>query len=354
MLAAYNSTKNILIIFGGADENNSIKMDLWVLTNANGLGNTAPTWQQLTISGTPPTARARMAGVYDDANDILIFFGGGTWRDQVGTFYDETWTITSVTTNPTWQKLVTAGTPPASRVGHSAAYDTAGNRMIIFGGNTSRTSPPEPSGRMNDTWILSNANGIGSISVWSQLSTVGKPPAREGHSAVFDSKNKRMVIFGGGGVPPGVRNDVWVLTDVSGTTSSWAEYDTGSLRPQARTFHGAVYAASTNRMMIFGGDTGNNNFVNDVWVLRSASGVPSKAVKTITIKGASNNVFAGYNLHLGAVAYDEANNELEGVLYVLSSSDPNVATVASNGLVKGEGMGTFYNQSTCEMLVGAL
>lgn len=99
---AYNSSTNTLIVYGGVDSTNKIQMDLWLLTNANGLQGTALTWSKLTIEGTPPSARYRMAGVYDETNDILIFFGGCSYSDSTGTLYDETWVIRNVTASPSW------------------------------------------------------------------------------------------------------------------------------------------------------------------------------------------------------------------------------------------------------------
>lgn len=341
MIAGYNSTKNMLIVFGGADSNNKIQMDLWVLTNANGLQDVAPTWSKLTISGTAPSPRARMTGVYDETNDVFIFFGGGSYPAGAWTFYDETWIIRNVTNNPSWHKLNPAGTLPTARIDPSAVYDAAGNRMIVFGGNTSTASPPAPSGRMNDTWVLSNANGTGGTPTWSQLSTLDKPAARSGHTVVFDSTSKRMLIFAGVDADNFARNDVWVLTNAGETTSAWAEYDTGKPRPASRAYHSAVYTGSAkNTMIIFGGDTGNNNLVNDVWVLRSANGIPSTPVRDIGLKAASTSLCPGYTLQLTAVASDASNNEVSGVLYTWSSSNPSVATVSSTGLVEGVGMGT--------------
>ena len=51
----------------------------------------------------------------------------------------------------TWTQLSTMGGPPAERVQHTAVYDATNNRMTIFGGYTTGTF-------FNDVWVLSNAN----------------------------------------------------------------------------------------------------------------------------------------------------------------------------------------------------
>lgn len=341
VVAAYNSSKNMLIVFGGVDSSNKIQMDLWGLTNANGLQGDTSKWSKLAIDGTPPTARAYMAGAYDETSDTLMLFGGGAYSSSAGTLYDETWTIRDVTSNPSWHKLNPAGTLPTARRDASAVYDAANNRLIVFGGNTSTANPPTPSGRTNDTWVLSNANGTGGTPTCSQLNTLDKPPARSRHTAIFDSASKRMVVFAGTGTDNYVRGDVWVLTNPGETTSSWAKYDAGRPRPTSRVYHSAVYTGSAkNRMIIFGGDTGNGNLVNDVWVLRNASGIPETPVRDISIKAASTSLCMDYTLQLTPVASGASDNEVSGVLYTWSSSDPGIATVSSTGLVKGAGPGT--------------
>jgi hypothetical protein len=340
VVAAYNSSKNMLIVFGGVDANGYPGTDLWVLTNANGLEGTTPTWMQTTIWGTAPTARVGVAGTYDEAADTIIFFGGVSFSASGGTLYNETWTIRDVTSTPTWYKLNPAGTLPTARRDASAVYDAASNRLIIFGGNTSAANPPNASGRMNETWVLSNANGVGDTPTWSQLDTLDKPAARSGHTAVFDGTNQRMLVFAGAGTDSYPRNDVWVLADAGETTASWTAYDTGNSLPTPRAHQSVVYTGgANNKMLMFGGAVGTNSFDNDVWVLRGANGIPSTPVAHITIKAASKDLFVGYTLQLVALSTDTSNSEVSGVLYTWHSSNTEVATVGSLGLVTGIGAG---------------
>jgi|GEM_PF-4337473 len=73
--AAYNPASNTLVIFGGQIEaqlpqNYTDLNDLWVLTNANGLGGT-PNWVNLIQQGDPasPTPRYGAFTAYDQANN---------------------------------------------------------------------------------------------------------------------------------------------------------------------------------------------------------------------------------------------------------------------------------------------
>src|SRR5689334_2243033 len=151
----------------------------------------------LKISAAPPRGRRTLGPLPFVALLVLLATAGGA-RAQ-------TWT----------QQAPTGGPPPFRCYGASTVYAPASNRMILFGGRNCSGS-----GSYNDTWVLTNADGTGGTPQWIQLSTSGLPTARNNHSAVYDAVNDRMIIFAGcvGTCTP-VFNDVWVLTNASGVSS---------------------------------------------------------------------------------------------------------------------------------------
>src|ERR1700678_2400395 len=90
----------------------------------------------------------------------------------------------------TWNQLTPTGTPPAARAWASAIFDPPTSKMIVFGGGlTSGT------GDLNDAWSLSTSGAP----AWTVFTPLGAlPAARLGQSAVYDSANSRMIVFGGG------------------------------------------------------------------------------------------------------------------------------------------------------------
>jgi len=328
-IAGYNVENKILVVYGGADST-SILTDLLRLSNANGVGASA--WTTATITGTAPKpARAIMTGVYDESTDTIIFFGGRNCVSSTCTLYDETWTIQSATVGtPTWVELAPTGTAPSARVYHSSVYDSVNNRMIIFGGNTSTSSPASASSALDDTWVLTNANGVGTPA-WTNLDPTTKPDSRFAHSAVYDSVNDRMTIYAGIDTDNVVMPDVWVLTD-SLETPLWIKYNTGSPAPRARAYQSAVYA-DDNRMVMFGGNLGDNTFIDDTWILQNANGIPSSPVAKIVIESSSTTVCKTKINQLVAIAYDADDVEIPGAFFVWSSSDTSIATVDAEGFV---------------------
>src|SRR5207245_8242854 len=120
---------------------------------------------------------------------------------------------------PSWQQAIPHGASgsPAPRADPSAVYDQRSNRMIVFGGDNNTF------GAYNDVWILMNADGTGGTPAWLELSPANPPPARTVHTAAYDPATNRMIVFAGQSSPHSpatVFNDVWVLTNANGTEAN--------------------------------------------------------------------------------------------------------------------------------------
>jgi len=262
--AGYDPGSKRMIIFGGAEGHSSpCTNDSWVLTNAAG-GSSS--WIQLSPAGGPPAARWGQAGTYDPISNTLIIFGG---NDCFSTFFTDVWVLSNangVSGTPTWTQLSTSG-GPAPRFEVGAVYDSTSNELIVFGGQGNGTY-------FNDVWVLSNANGSGGTPVWTQLFPTGTPPAVRGYvSATYDPTTNRMTIFGGTNTG-GKLGDTWVLINANGVggTPAWMQIAASSTYfPYAREAHTAVYWPATNEMVIFGGDT-TGVYFNDVFFLSHANG----------------------------------------------------------------------------------
>jgi len=114
---------------------------------------------------------------------------------------------------------------------------------------------------------------------WIQLAPSGVLPyGRVGPSAVFSPSSNRLIVFGGETVhtssPYLFLNDVWILSGANGTGSaSWQQaIPQGAVgSPPPRELPTACYDQTTNLMIVFGGQDGSQLF-NDVWVLVGADG----------------------------------------------------------------------------------
>ena len=158
------------------------------------IASASPSWTLLGPSGlTYPLFRNGSTTVYDPSSNRVILFAGSS--DDVGNpRLNDVWIETNANGlggTGAWSNLIPNGAAgsPQVRSQHSAVYDAANNRMIIYGGCG---AVPTSNGCLpiaDNVWVLSNANGLGGTPTWMQLfPTGGPPPARQSHQAVYDPR----------------------------------------------------------------------------------------------------------------------------------------------------------------------
>ena len=318
--SVYDPSSNRIILFAGLSDDAAAGdprlNDVWVETNANGLGGTGA-WSNLIPSGSPQV-RSDHSAVYDAANNRMIIYGGcGAVPTSNGCLpiADNVWVLSNangIGGTPTWTQLFPTGGPPPARQGHQAVYDPTTNSMIVWagqngGGNGCATFP--------DVWVLSHANGLGGTPNWTQLSTTGGPPPGQYFStAVYDSANNVLTVFGGTGLlgtTCGLTNAVWALSHANGTggTPVWTNLvpqgAPGAPSNRQATF--AIYESSSNTMTIFGGSA-RNKALNDSWVLSHANGIGGTSTWTKLSPSGQQKPVAATRWNNGGI--DSVNNRM--------------------------------------------
>ncbi|MGD0268027.1 MAG: kelch repeat-containing protein [Candidatus Sulfotelmatobacter sp.] len=273
--AVYDSATNTMFSFAGQHAPTNIDFnDMWALQNA--IPSSASTqqnlqWLRWTITGAAPSDRFGQSMIYNPTSDRAIVFAGGTGFPAP--CVNDLWVVThlnGVGGSAAWKKQTPTGTLPPIREGHTAVYDPNTNKMIVFGGNNCDGT------YYNDLWILSNADDSSGTPSWAQVTPIGTPPSvRSQATAIYDSVNNVMTVFGGGSSPTAVDNDVWTLTNANGVTGTptWTKLSPTGTQPTARIGHSAIYDAANNRMTIFGGGNSKGKVLNDGWVLTYANGI---------------------------------------------------------------------------------
>lgn len=256
--------------------------DVWIQTNANGLGGTGAWSQLSPSGPLPQVRSNQSAVYDVTNNRMIIYGGCGAVPTSNGCLpiADNVWVLSNangIGGTPAWTQLFPTGGPPAARQAHQAAYDPTTNSMIVWAG---QNGGGNACGTFSDVWVLSHANGLGGTPNWTQLSTTGgPPPGQYFSSAVYDSANNILTVFGGTGLlgtTCGLTNAVWALSHANGTggTPVWTNLvpqgNPGS--PSNRQATVAIYESSSNTMTIFGG-IATNGAVNDTWVLSHANGI---------------------------------------------------------------------------------
>jgi len=184
--AIWDDSNRRMIIFGGyayrpGEEGLHIYYDdVWALS----LYAINSSWQELTPASypSPPEGRRGHVAVYDFRHNRMLVHGG--FR---GELLDDTWSLSLAPGEERWTELIPAGGTPPFRTGHAGVYGDYGRDLLVWGGYETLTD------RTNTGMIFD-----GDSRIWSPLVAGGTPPsARNNHTAIYDAANHRMIIYGG-------------------------------------------------------------------------------------------------------------------------------------------------------------
>ncbi|MBN1322112.1 MAG: TIR domain-containing protein [Thermoleophilia bacterium] len=189
---AYDPAGRRLILFGGVtagrDPGPYKYGDTWAYDPL------ANIWTELKPSGAVPSARSSKM-VYDPASGRMIMFGSAGETDAL----NDTWAYDPVAND--WTDLAPSGPLPKKRAGFGMAYDAASHRALIFGGCNR-----DGSRFFNDTWAYDPVDNT-----WTELKPSGPLPRACIASMAYDTATDRLIMFGGGG-PDQDLNDTWAFT----------------------------------------------------------------------------------------------------------------------------------------------
>jgi N-acetylneuraminic acid mutarotase len=244
-----------------------------VTTTAAALSLSAA-WTNLDPSGESPGERYSFEMAYASKVGKVILFGGAMGRPPgAGSTIDQEWLIINLNDTwaydpvaNTWTNLNPAGAVPDARRGYSMAYDSAGGKVILFGGTAGLTD-------LNDTWAYDPV-----ANTWTILNPAGDvPPARGCGTMVYDSATSKVILFGGAyySEDPGAPvylDDTWVYDPVANT---WTNLNPAGQAPSARCWQTMVYDPAGGKALLFGGEfvSKESSFVwfDDTWAYDPAA-----------------------------------------------------------------------------------
>jgi hypothetical protein len=140
---------------------------------------------------------------YDQKQNVAVVFGGYDGTDVLGDTwqYDgDDWTL---------MKVEEQWSDPSARQGAVAVFDARNNQVMLIGGI-------DRDGRVKDDayrW-----DGV----EWDRLYIYPSTgiPGRTGHAAVFEPKERNVMVFGG-----------WSNGEVNGETWLWSDQDWFNIMP---------------------------------------------------------------------------------------------------------------------------
>jgi hypothetical protein len=217
--------------------------------------------------GGTPDPRADTAGALSADGRTFLVFGGDTAIVPCGTFppprkhAGDTWLLDTACGG--WTE-VTGASAPSPRARHAVAFDSVGNRALLFGGRWRDDAVQTgPYTLYNDVWAFDFATRA-----WSELATTGPGPSPRSNTAAVVVAGE-LVVFGGSTSTDGAafqpQNDAFALDLGTGIWRSLA----ASTPPPARLFHSMAADAAGSVYVFSGGD--QNAFVGpflaDAWRL---------------------------------------------------------------------------------------
>jgi N-acetylneuraminic acid mutarotase len=186
----WNEADGQVYLFGGRSAGTPLG-DLWTFNVDD------PAWTQVQTEGPSPGARFGHRAVFDPAGGRILVLGG-----QVAeTFLDDLWAFTS--RDNTWSRIAVVGTPPA-RQGAGVALDTDSGRLYVTHGVGNQ-------GYLDDTWVLDLASAT-----WEEISAPAGGPSKRGLlRAVWYPSGERLMIFGGESSEQPLLGDLWSFDPTS-------------------------------------------------------------------------------------------------------------------------------------------
>lgn len=190
----------------------------------------------------PGPVRYQHSAVWDPVRNIMLVFGG-LFTNKTGIVYTSTYYNDiwrfNLTTN-TWTKMTPIGTLPPTRAGHTAVWDTKNGQMIVFGGSNATVN-------FKDVWTYNYA-----LNRWTQM--VAATQARTQHAACWDSDNNVMIVAAGLDNFGGFYNDTWIYNS---TGNCWSQ--AASIPGSGRAGLEAVYDTADRQMILYGGRGSDSN-----------------------------------------------------------------------------------------------
>jgi hypothetical protein len=245
--AVYDSVGDRVVVFCSLDRGQT--SSVLFLHLAQGVR-----WEVAPLGPTRPPPGFTNITLHDPLRNRMLVFGD---------YADEAVWALSLDGSPAWARINTgAGARPGRRAFASGVYDPVRDRVLVFGGAGSLPR--------SDTWALSLSQPTG----WSLITPAGLPPApRQRHAAIHDSAGDRMIVYGGAvlGTRGWSRStEAWALP-LSGTPA-WVPLNTGGPRPDDISSEMAAHDRRENRLV--GISLGNQTLALDVDELQWTNLVP--------------------------------------------------------------------------------
>jgi hypothetical protein len=248
-------------------------------------------WTDVTPAGGNPPGRGWTQLVWDPLFTRIVMFAGYRVAAPAQS-YGDTWSFA----NGAWSEIVPQAAGPGIRDSHGMAYDTARNRIVVFGGyladvleldgvawtQAGRTDWPASQDRhvvaydddRDVVFLYGGSTEVWEYSVPAHTWTwhyVGGPGGRAGAAVVYERARQKMLLFGGrtrvNGQLGSKNADTWQWDTA---TRTWTNVSP-AVSPAARDDHALAYDPAHNRVILYGGRDAAGTALADTWLWNGSS-----------------------------------------------------------------------------------
>lgn len=125
---------------------------------------------------------------WDTPNNVGVLFGGLGPFDQATTLQHdsaETW----LWNGSRWLQRFPNVAPPRRAV-HAMVFDTARERVVMFGGRQAPADSDAQATYLNDTWVYKDET-------WTQINSTQAPSGRQFPAMAYDRARDKVILYGG-------------------------------------------------------------------------------------------------------------------------------------------------------------
>ncbi len=243
-VGVYDSHRGVLVVWGGIPDQEDEATDglTWEFDGTSWTSNDSqPT----------PIAKVGHAMVYDEANEVVVLYGGTSSTSISELSDDAAWDGLWEYDGTGWTERDSA-TSPDSRAAHSMSYDASAQSIVVFGG-IFKEDPDSFPIIYRDTWVYHGDH-------WNEQSPDPHPSRRLMQQMVYSPVRGTTVLFGGIHPWSGRFAETW---EYDLESDHWTQIHTPS-SPQARLGFGMTFDAARYRLLLYGGFDGDSA-LTDTW-----------------------------------------------------------------------------------------